>query len=161
MAAVTTSDDERAARARAAYPSVVVAPDAEALLRDVADIDLLVVATPNRLHVPVARAALERRIPVVMDKPIAADAEPAATLVEDFERAAVPFTVFQNRRWDGDFQTIRRIVEGGELGDVTRMESRFVRFRPEVREGVWRETRPPRRAAACCWTSARTSSTRR
>jgi predicted dehydrogenase len=143
VAAVTTSDPERAARAQAAYPTVVVAADAEALLRDVADIDLLVVATPNRLHVPVARAALKRRIAVVMDKPIAAGAEPAATLVADFERAGVPFTVFQNRRWDGDFLTIRRIVEGGELGDVTRMESRFVRFRPEVRAGVWRENAAP------------------
>jgi predicted dehydrogenase len=143
VAAVTTSNPERAARAQAAYDGVVVARDADALLRDVDDIDLLVVATPNRLHVEVARAALERRIAVVMDKPIASDAEPAARLVADFEHASVPFTVFQNRRWDGDFLTLRRIVEGGELGDVTRLESRFVRFRPDVRAGAWRESAAP------------------
>ncbi len=139
VAAVTTSDPARAARARAAYPGVEVAADADALLRDVAAIDLLVVATPNRLHVPIARAALERRIAVVVDKPLAADVAPAAALVDDFAAAGVPFTVFQNRRWDGDFLTVRRIVESGELGDVTRFESRYERFRPQVRAGAWRE----------------------
>ena len=143
VAAVTTSDLARAARARDAYPGVKVAPDADALLRDVQDIDLLVVATPNRLHVPIARAALERSIPVVVDKPLAPDAAVAAALADDFAAAGVPFTVFQNRRWDGDFLTVRQIVESGELGDVTRLESRFEHFRPELREGAWRELAAP------------------
>jgi predicted dehydrogenase len=101
------------------------------------------VATPNRHHVSIARAALARRIAVVMDKPIAAEADPAARLVEDFAAAGVPFTVFQNRRWDGDFLTVRRFVASGELGDVTRFESRYERFRPEVRDGSWRELAAP------------------
>jgi predicted dehydrogenase len=143
VAAVTTSDGERAARARAAYPGVHVAADADELLRDVDAIDLLVVATPNRSHVPVARAALARGIPVVMDKPISPDAEAAAALVEDFEAAGVPLTVFQNRRWDGDFLTLRRIVAAGELGEITRFESRYERFRPEVRGDRWRELGDP------------------
>jgi predicted dehydrogenase len=87
----------------------------------------------------VARAALARRIAVVMDKPIAADAKAAGALVEDFAAAGVPFTVFQNRRWDGDFLTVRRIVAGGELGEITRFESRYERFRPRVVAGRWRE----------------------
>jgi predicted dehydrogenase len=139
VVAVTTSDAARAARARAAYPGVEVAADAEALLRDVSGIDLLVVATPNRLHVPVARAALARRIAVVVDKPLAPDAAAATTLVDDFAAAGVPLTVFQNRRWDGDFLTVRRIVESGEVGPVTRFESRYERFRPQVGAGAWRE----------------------
>jgi predicted dehydrogenase len=139
VAAVTTSDPARAARARAAYPGVEVTADADALLRDVAAIDLLVVATPNRLHVPIARAALERGIATVVDKPLAANAAPAAALADDFAAAGVPFTVFQNRRWDGDFLTVRRLVESGELGEVTRFESHYERFRPEVRAGAWRE----------------------
>src|SRR5688572_6543828 len=84
VTAVTTSDRERAKRARAAYRGVHVAADADELLRDVDPINLLVVATPNRLHVPIARAALARGIAVVMDKPIAADAASAAALVDDF-----------------------------------------------------------------------------
>jgi predicted dehydrogenase len=121
----------------------VVAASAEALLRDVPDVDLLVVATPNRAHVAVARAALERRIAVVMDKPIAPDAAAAAALVDDFAAAGVPFTVFQNRRWDGDFLTVRRLVESGELGAITRFESHYERFRPQVCGERWRESADP------------------
>lgn len=143
VAAVTTSDPERAGRARSAYPGVDVAADAEELLRTVPDIDLLVVATPNRLHVEVARAALERRIPVVVDKPIAPDASSAADLVAAFAAAGVGFTVFQDRRWDGDFLTIRDVLAAGELGDVTRFESRYERFRPDVSPERWRERADP------------------
>ena len=138
VVAVATSNPARAERARRAHPGVEVAPDADALLRVVPDIDLLVVATPNRSHVAVAQAALARRIAVVMDKPIAADADAAASLVDDFDAAGVPFTVFQNRRWDGDFLTVRELVASGELGEITRFESRYERFRPEVADR-WRE----------------------
>jgi len=139
LVAVTTSDPARAQRARAAYPDVAVHADAGALLRDEPAVDLLVVATPNRLHADVARAALALGIAVVMDKPLAPDAWQAADLVEDFARAGVPFTVFQNRRWDGDFLTLRRVVAAGELGQIARFESRYERFRPQVDAGRWRE----------------------
>jgi predicted dehydrogenase len=139
LVAVATSDPERAARARAAYPGIEVVADAAALLREVPDLDLLVVATPNRLHVPIARAALAERIAVVVDKPIAIAAASAAELVDDFAAAGVPLTVFQNRRWDGDFLTLRQLVEAGKLGATTRFESRFERFRPTVRTDAWRE----------------------
>ncbi|HTN24326.1 MAG TPA: Gfo/Idh/MocA family oxidoreductase [Solirubrobacteraceae bacterium] len=140
VAAVATGNPVRAARARAQYPGVLVAADAEELLAGADHFDALVVATPNRLHVPIARAALHRGLPVVLDKPLAPDAGDAAALVDDFAAAGVPLTVFQNRRWDGDFLTVRRVVESGQLGQVTRFESRFERFRPEVREGAWRES---------------------
>lgn len=138
--AVTTSNPERAARARAAYPDAAVYADADELLRRAgAELDLLVVATPNRSHVPVARRALTRRVAVVVDKPLAPDAPSAAALVDDFRAAGVPLAVFQNRRWDGDFLTVRRIVKSGELGEVTRYESRYERFRPQVSAAAWRE----------------------
>ncbi len=143
LVAVTTSDAARAERARAAYPGVHVAADADALLRDVPDLDLLVVATPNRAHVAVARAALQEHVAVVMDKPIAPDAQAAAALVDDFAAAGVDFTVFQNRRWDGDFLTVRRLVAAEELGTITRFESRFERFRPQVSGERWRESGDP------------------
>jgi len=139
LVAVTTSDERRAARARSAYHGVAVKPDAETLLRDIPDVHVLVVATPNRLHLPIARAALARGIAVVMDKPLATEAAPAAALVEAFAAAQVPFTVFQNRRWDGDFLTVRDVVRSGRLGDVTRYESRYERFRPQVDPAAWRE----------------------
>jgi predicted dehydrogenase len=139
IAAVATSNPVRAARARAQYPGIRIVADADALLADADRIDALVVATPNRLHVPIARAALHRGLPVVVDKPLATDAAAARALVEDFAAAGVPLTVFQNRRWDGDFLTVRRAVESGLLGQVTRFESRYERFRPDVGEGAWRE----------------------
>jgi predicted dehydrogenase len=139
VAAIATSNPVRAARARAQYPGAAVVPDADALLADADRIDALVVATPNRLHVPIARAALHRALPVVVDKPVAPAAADAQALVADFAAAGVPLTVFQNRRWDGDFLTVRRAVQAGVVGQVTRFESRFERFRPQVREAAWRE----------------------
>jgi predicted dehydrogenase len=139
VTAIATSNPVRAARARAQYPGVAVKADADELLADADHFDALVVATPNRLHVPIARAALHRGLPVVVDKPLAPGAAEAQALVEDFAAAGVPLTVFHNRRWDGDFLTVRRAVESGQLGTVTRFESRYERFRPEVRADAWRE----------------------
>jgi len=96
--------------------------------------DLLVVATPNASHAALARAGLDRGVHVVVDKPLAPTVAEARTLVHE------RLTVFQNRRWDGDFLTVRRLIESGELGRITRFESRFERFRPEVAAGAWRET---------------------
>jgi predicted dehydrogenase len=139
VAAVATSNPVRAARARAQYPGIAVAADAGELLADADRFDALVVATPNRMHIPIARAALHRGLPVVVDKPLAADADEAQALVEDFAAADVPLSVFQNRRLDGDFITIARTVSAGTLGTITRFESRYERFRPQVSEGAWRE----------------------
>jgi predicted dehydrogenase len=130
VAGIVTSDAERAARARAAFPDAAVVGVVDALWDG---IDLLVVAAPNRAHVDLALAAIERDIAVVVDKPLAPTADGAERLLE----AGGQLTVFQNRRWDGDFLTLRRVLP--ELGTVVRMESRFERFRPEIKAGAWRE----------------------
>jgi predicted dehydrogenase len=96
--------------------------------------DVFVVATPNASHVPLARAALDRGLFVVVDKPLAPDAAAARSLVDE------RLTVFQNRRWDGDFLTLRRLIAEGALGKITRLESRFERWRPKVNADAWRET---------------------
>jgi predicted dehydrogenase len=97
-------------------------------------IDVLVVATPNRSHVPLALAGLDSGLAVVVDKPLAASATEARALLD----AGGRLTVFQNRRWDGDFLTVRRLVDEGALGALVRFESRFERYRPLV-DGGWRE----------------------
>jgi predicted dehydrogenase len=132
VTAVMTRSPERAEQARAAHPGVRVVDSAEAL---VDDIDLLVVATPNSAHVPVALAGLAAGLAVVVDKPMAVTAADARRLLE----AGGRLTVFHNRRWDGDFLTVRRLVSEGALGQVTRFESRFERFRPQIKQGAWRE----------------------
>ena len=136
VAAIVTSRPERQDAARAAYPDAKVVGSVEAMWPVV---DFVVLATPNRAHVPLALEAIERRVPVVVDKPLAISAADGERVVRAAADPGVPVTVFQNRRWDGDFLTVRRLVEQGELGDVVRFESRFERFRPQIKEGAWRE----------------------
>jgi predicted dehydrogenase len=100
------------------------------------------VSTPNRFHVPIALAAFESGLPVVMDKPLAPTSGDARRAVSAAADRGLLFTVFQNRRLDGDYLTVRRLVDGGELGRVLRFESRFERWRPE-QDGGWRELGAP------------------
>jgi scyllo-inositol 2-dehydrogenase (NADP+) len=135
VAGIVTTNAERQARVSSAYPDARVVPDVDELWDG---IDLLVIAAPNRAHVPLGLAAVEHGVALVVDKPLAPNAADGERLIEAAEAAGVPLTVFQNRRLDGDFLTLRGLLERGELGAVTRFESRFERFRPEVSDG-WRE----------------------
>ncbi|GAA5061744.1 Gfo/Idh/MocA family protein [Nocardia callitridis] len=138
VAAVVTSSAERADQARAEYPGVRVLADADAVFTDAARYDLVVIATPNRAHAPLAVRAIEAGLPVVVDKPLAVTVAECEDLIARAERANVALTVFQNRRWDGDFLTARRLIDNGSLGEIRRFESRFERWRP-VSKGGWRE----------------------
>ena len=89
--------------------------DVDALLAQ-PGLDLVVVASPTPLHVAHATAAVDAGVATVVDKPFAPDAASGRALIERAEAAGVPFTVFQNRRWDGDFLTLRRLVADGALG---------------------------------------------
>lgn len=142
LAAVVTSDRERTARVRREHPGAEVLDSAERLWRLAGGLDLAVVATSNRFHLPLAEAALEAGLPVVVDKPLAASAAEARRLIAAARRCGRMLTVFQNRRWDGDFLTLRRLVEDGALGRVRRLESRFERWRPEPKPG-WRQSGEP------------------
>lgn len=145
LAAVVTSQEQRAAEARRDHPGVEVLATADLLWRRADSLDLVVVATPNRTHVPLARAALGAGLPVVVDKPLAATAAEARATIADAARRGLMLTVFQNRRWDGDYLTVQRLVGDGELGDVLRFESRFERWRPTPKAG-WREHGDPAEA---------------
>ncbi|MEV0247749.1 Gfo/Idh/MocA family oxidoreductase [Nocardia sp. NPDC050712] len=138
VAAVVTGSAERAAQAEREHPGVRVVPDADALFADLSGLDLVVVATPNRTHAQLAQRALAAGVPVVVDKPFAVTADDAEAVVAQAEQSGVLLSVFQNRRWDGDFLTVRQLVENGKLGAVRRFESRFERWRP-VPKGGWRE----------------------
>ena len=131
-AVVTSRRDEVIAR----YPDAEIVDAVDDLWRMC---DVAVVATPNRAHVPIAREAIRHGVPVVVDKPLATSAAAAEELVRDAERHGVPLTVFHNRRFDGDFLTVRRLLRDDALGEVVRFESRFERFRPGVNSSAWRE----------------------
>ena len=143
LAAVVTGNPERQAQAQAEHPGVTVVDSIDGLWP--LNPDLVVVASPNRLHVAHARAALEAGVAAVVDKPLAASADEARPLVELAERLGLPLSVFQNRRWDGDFRTVAELVESGRLGTVHRFESRFERWRPQLKGG-WRELGDPAEA---------------
>lgn len=128
-------------KVHADWPGVVVVPDVDALLRR-ADIDLVVVAAPNAQHHPLARKALEAGKHVVVDKPFTLDATQARDLTALAERQGRLLSVYQNRRFDADFLTLRGLLARGELGRPVFFESHFDRFRPQVRER-WREQAVP------------------
>ncbi|MBD0841852.1 Gfo/Idh/MocA family oxidoreductase [Streptomyces sp. TRM68416] len=140
---VVTSNPERQKQARAEFPDVRVAATPDELFERAADdLDLIVVASPNKTHVPLATTALKAGLPVVVDKPVAGTAAEARELAALADERGVLLSVFQNRRWDNDFLTLRRLVADGELGDVLRFESRFERWRPQLKGG-WRESGDP------------------
>jgi scyllo-inositol 2-dehydrogenase (NADP+) len=138
--AVVTRDPQRRAQLAARYPGVIAA---DALADVVADVDLVVVASPNRFHVELAQTALDAGKHVVVDKPLAVTSAEARALAEQAATAGVVLTAFHNRRWDDDFLTLRRVLGEGQLGRALRLESRFDRWRPQIKEGAWREDGDP------------------
>jgi predicted dehydrogenase len=138
LSAVASSD---AAKVHADWPGVTVhATPAELVARD--DIDLVVIATPNDTHFPLARDALLAGRHVVVDKPFTVKLDDARELVGLARERGRLLSVFHNRRWDGDFLTLRRLVDDGALGRIVEMSSRHDRWRPEVRQR-WRESAGP------------------
>ncbi|HZF97474.1 MAG TPA: oxidoreductase, partial [Pseudoxanthomonas sp.] len=126
-----------AGKVHAAYPQARVVADAEAAFADPA-IDLVVAAAPNAVHAALACAALAAGKHVVVDKPFALNLAQATALVEQAARARRLVSVFQNRRWDSDFLTLRALIGAGRLGDIAEFHSHFDRYRPQVADR-WRE----------------------
>jgi scyllo-inositol 2-dehydrogenase (NADP+) len=133
LAAVATS---RAEAVHARYPAAAVT-DADALLAD-PTIGLVAISTPNHTHFPLARAALLAGKHVVIDKPFATSIAEADVLAEMAAARGLVLSAFHNRRWDGDFLTVRRLIESGRLGQPTLFEGRWDRYRPAIAE-VWKE----------------------
>jgi predicted dehydrogenase len=145
LSAIVTADPERRERAARDYPAAVILSNAQQLWDRAAELDVVIVATPNRSHVPLAMAALQAGLPVVVDKPLAATPDGARLVIAEARRRKRLLTVFHNRRWDGDFLTVRKLIAEGALGRIWRFESRFERWRPVPREG-WRELDAPAEA---------------
>jgi len=119
-------------------PGVEVVREADVLLKD-DDIDLVVITTPNDTHFDLAGRALKAGKHVVVDKPFTTTSAHAAELNRLASRMNRTITCYQNRRWDGDFMTVKKLVESGSLGRIVVFESRFDRFRKERRGDAWRE----------------------
>jgi predicted dehydrogenase len=140
IVAVATANPDRVARARAEQPRAQVVADLTALLR-IPDLDLVVLATPSGQHLAHAHQVIAAGRPLVVDKPLAVDARAAFELLAHAAADGIPLTVFQNRRYDPDFATVRALTAAGTLGEVRRTECRWERWRPTPKD-QWRERLP-------------------
>ena len=141
--------ERHGSRARETYPSVRVARTLDELLSD-KTIRLCVIATPNDSHFDLTKACLLAGRDVVVDKPFTPTMAEAQSLVQLAAECKRLITVYQDRRWDGVFQTVRKLVDSGTLGKIAEYETRFDRFRLEAKAGAWRE-RPDQPAAGVLW----------
>lgn len=130
--------ERRGSRAKERYPEVTVAKTLDELLAD-ETIRLCVVATPNDSHFDYTKSCLMAGRDVVVDKPFTPTLAEAKELVRIAAERRRLLTVYQDRRWDGDFHTVRKLVETRTLGKVVEYEARFDRFRLEPKENAWRE----------------------
>lgn len=135
---VVTSSADRARQVAEEHPGAEIVSSPEGLWNR-PGLGLVVVASPNSSHVELAAAAIDHGVPVVVDKPLAITASEADSLVELAARSEVMLTVFQNRRWDTDQLTLRRLIADGVLGEIRRYESRFERWQPEPDAAKWRQ----------------------
>jgi predicted dehydrogenase len=138
LAVVGSSQGEAVA---SAYPDAEVVSDSRAAATH-RDVDLVVIATPNDSHAPLAERALRAGKHVVVDKPFTITLAEARSLADLASSTGQLLSVFQNRRWDSDFLGIKRELAAGRVGDVVELRSEFSRFRPEVRDR-WRERPGP------------------
>lgn len=130
--------ERRGSRARERYPEIRVARTLDDLLAD-KQIQLCVVATPNDSHFELARACLLAGRHVVVDKPFAPTLGESQELVHLAVEKGRLITVYHDRRWDGIFHTVKKIVQSGKLGEIAEYECRFDRFRLDPKPGAWRE----------------------
>jgi scyllo-inositol 2-dehydrogenase (NADP+) len=124
------------------YPATRILRTIDEALTDV-NIDLVVVGTPNDTHFDLAKRALLAGKHVVVDKPITATSAEARELINLARQQGKVLAPFHNRRFDGDFLTLRKLIEEKTLGRITQISSHFDRFRPFQRANTWKESAGP------------------
>tara|TARA_B110000208_G_scaffold130465_1_gene158223 strand:+ start:5307 stop:6329 length:1023 start_codon:yes stop_codon:yes gene_type:complete len=119
------------------YPEVLIFETAHQLITS-GNIDLVVITAPNDVHYPLAKQCLENGINVILEKPMVTTSQEAQALADLADKRSLILSVFHNRRWDGDFLTVKKLLNNNQVGEVRFFESHFDRFRPTVRQR-WRE----------------------
>lgn len=142
LTGIVVRNAERRARAERRYPSATILSDAAEIWAQPAQFDAVVITSPNWTHEEFAFAAIEAGLAVVIDKPMATSSANAEAIIDAAHARGVPLTVFQSRRWDGDYLTLASLIDGGRLGQVRRFESRFERWAPVVADGPWEQPGP-------------------
>ncbi|MFJ6456408.1 Gfo/Idh/MocA family oxidoreductase [Paenarthrobacter sp. NPDC091669] len=132
LAVISTSDESRQAKAKDRYPQAAIVSTPEDILALADQLDLIVLGTPPATHFPLAKAALEAGLDVVVDKPFTVRSAEGEELIGLAAQLGRVLTVYQNRRWDGDSLTVRKLLDAGTLGTVTRFEVGMERWAPEI-----------------------------
>lgn len=132
LSMISTSDPGRQALAHTRYPQATVVQTPQDILDAAGHLDLIVLGTPPATHFPLAKAALEAGLDVVVDKPFTVRSAEGEELIDLARTAGRVLTVYQNRRWDGDALTVRKLLDAGTLGSVTRFEVGMERWAPEI-----------------------------
>jgi predicted dehydrogenase len=140
VASISTSNPERVSQAKSDFPLAQIFDDLDTFLDS--GLDVVVIASSNIAHLPQTRAALERQIPTVVDKPMGRTVAEVKEMIELSEKKKTLLTTFFNRRWDSDSLTIKKLLATGEIGTPFRFDGRFERFRPERNLASWRENLP-------------------
>jgi scyllo-inositol 2-dehydrogenase (NADP+) len=141
VVSILTSNPDRIAQAKSDFPEAQIFSDLDAFLDS--GLDLVVIASSNLAHLPQTRAALERQIPTVVDKPMGRSVAEVQEMINLAEKKNTLLTTFFNRRWDSDSLTIKKLLMSGELGEPFRFDGRFERFRPDRNLASWRENLSP------------------
>jgi len=128
--------------AAAAYPSAAMVRSLHELL-GIEEIRLVVIATPNTSHYEMTKQCLLAGRNVVVDKPFTTTYAEADELIQLARQRGRLLTVYQNRRFDGDFRTIQELLAAKRLGRLVLFENHFDRYRLELRPGAWRERPEP------------------
>ncbi len=139
---VVTSDQDRGLQVGRDLPLAKVFRSSEEAWLMAKEFDVAVIATATASHLPLALAALQRGLHVVIEKPVAGNSEEVSTLAGAARAAGRQVHVFQNRRWDSDFLTLRSLIDSGSLGKLHRFESRMESLR-ELANTSWRDSPHP------------------
>ena len=123
--------------AKEAYPDAAQVRSYEDLLAS--DVELVVLGTPTPTHYALTKQALLAGKHVVCDKPTTVSVSQAEEVESLAAKQGLLLFPFHNRRWDGDFKTMQALIASGQLGRIVSLDSRFDRYRPEPKPGVWRE----------------------
>ncbi len=130
------------AESKEIYPYVEVVKNYKEVLAD-PEIELVVHCTPNTLHFPMVKESLKAGKHVIIEKPFTNSSKEADELIELAEKKNLKIFVYQNRRWDGDFLTIQKLIKSGVIGDIEYFEVHFDRYSPEFKKDAWREEKLP------------------
>ena len=137
LVAVLSTNPQRVEHVQSDFPEAIVVADMQELLSH--DLDLVIIASVNSVHVEQAIAALHAGVPTVVDKPMGRNLTETLEILKVSDETGVPVTAFYNRLFDSDSLTIKRVIQENEIGKVFRIDSRFERYRPDLAAQSWRE----------------------